>query len=377
MAAVFSGAAHAPVTAIIILFEMTGDYHIILPLMLATGMSTVVSHIISRESIYTLKLTRRGVRLDQRQDIDIMQGVKVAEAMSTKLEAVPLDMPLRDLVNEFSRTHHHGLPVVDASGGLAGVVSIRDLEHAMSSESIEGKRVADIATTEGVLVAYPDEPMWKALRHLGAGELSVLPVVGRDKPNRLVGVVRRRNVVHAYNQAITRHAHHQHRSDALRLGKLDKASFFHIEIPTDSPVVGRRVSTLNLPKECVLVSVRRNRKLFVVNGSTVINPEDRLTLFAQKSCMPVVQRYLKGGMGEEELPESQLVVSRQVVVSNDSKCVGLRLHDLELPPDCILASINHNGEQKELLGDTVLEAGDEVELIGVEEELGKIIERLF
>ena len=75
MAAFFSGAAHAPITAILILFEMTGDYNIILPLMLATVVSTLVSRMISEESIYTLKLSRRGVQLDLGvEDVDVMQG---------------------------------------------------------------------------------------------------------------------------------------------------------------------------------------------------------------------------------------------------------------------------------------------------------------
>ncbi len=88
MAAFFSGAAHAPVTAILILFEMTGDYGIILPLMLATVVSTLVSSVLSKDSIYTLKLTRRGVNLDQGRDVDVLETVSVGEIMSTDVPTV-------------------------------------------------------------------------------------------------------------------------------------------------------------------------------------------------------------------------------------------------------------------------------------------------
>ena len=86
MAAFFSGAAHAPVTAILIMFEMTGDYQIILPLMFATVISTIIAHAISPESIYTLKLTRRGIHLQEGKDLDVMQSINVGEAMTTDVD---------------------------------------------------------------------------------------------------------------------------------------------------------------------------------------------------------------------------------------------------------------------------------------------------
>ena len=83
MAAVFAASAHAPIPAVIILFELTGDYRIILPLMLTVVISTLVSELILRgESIYTLKLSRRGVHLKRGRDVDILQGVTVGEAMT-------------------------------------------------------------------------------------------------------------------------------------------------------------------------------------------------------------------------------------------------------------------------------------------------------
>ena len=122
MAAFFSGAAHAPVTAILIIFEMTGDYQIILPLMLTTVISTLVSRLLSRDSIYTLKLSRRGVYLDQGQDIDVMQGVKVHEIMTRDLDHVSPDLPITSLAEVFATTHHHGLPVCDGDLNLVGIV---------------------------------------------------------------------------------------------------------------------------------------------------------------------------------------------------------------------------------------------------------------
>jgi CIC family chloride channel protein len=290
MAAVFSGAARAPIAAILILFEMTGDYHIILPLMLTTVIATLASRLMSPESIYTLKLTRRGVHLQQGQDIDVMQSVSVRDAMSTEVDTVPLTMSLDELANEFARSHHHGFPVVDDASDLAGVVSIQDLERAKASGSVEGKTVADIATREGLLVAYPYEPMWKALRRLGLRDVGRLPVVEEEGSRRLVGAVRRSDIIRAYDRAIAARAHHQHRAEVLRLGQVDGTSFLHLRVAPDSAAAGQRISELDLPEECLIISVRRGRRLHMAHGYTALASGDRVTVFARSDCVPEVER---------------------------------------------------------------------------------------
>jgi CIC family chloride channel protein len=300
MAAFFGGAAHAPVTAILILFEMTGDYNIILPLMLATVLSTLISRLLSSESIYTLKLTRRGIHLEQGQDVDVMQGVTIGEAMSTDTHAIAPDMPLVELADEFARTHHHGFPVVDGAGDLVGVVSIRDLEQALSAGTLDGKSVADIATTDALLIAYPDEPMWKALKQLGTRDVGRLPVVQAEGSRQLVGMIRRQDIVRAYNHAIVKRAQHQHEAETLRLGKLDDTGFTYIRIPPGAAVAGRRVSDVALPDDCLIVSVRRGRKLYIAHGNTQLQAQDLVTIFAADECVSEVERRLAG----EAPPES-------------------------------------------------------------------------
>ncbi len=240
MAAFFSGTAHAPVTAILILFEMTGDYRIILPLMLATVISTVIARLISRDSIYTLKLTRRGIHLQQGQDIDVMQGITVGEAMTTEFDAVPADMLLSDLARSFATTHHHGFPVIDNQGDLVGIVTLQDLEDTLAKATPDKLRVMDIATTDNLLVAYPHEPMWVALKRLGGRDIGRLPVVAEEGSRRLIGAVRRSDIIRAYNDAIVRKAHHQHRAEVLRLGKLSDADFIHLEIPEHAAANGKQ-----------------------------------------------------------------------------------------------------------------------------------------
>jgi len=203
MAAVFAGATRAPITAIIMLFEMTRDYMIILPLMVAVVISTVVSRSLNRETIYTLKLVRRGIDIRQLEQISPLKEVTVGKAMTRDFPTVLPTMPVSELVTRLRRTGHHGFPVVDEDGDFVGVVTLADVETAMSRGSFSDLTVGDIAS-KSVVVAYPDEFIHDVFVKLGTREVGRVPVVDRDNPKRLLGVLRRHDVLVAYAKAIRR-----------------------------------------------------------------------------------------------------------------------------------------------------------------------------
>jgi CIC family chloride channel protein len=271
---------------------MTGDYQIILPLMLTTVISTLISRLLSKDSIYTLKLSRRGVHLEQGQDIDVMQGVNVREIMTTDTDTVSPDLPIPFLVEVFDSTHHHGLPVSDADGNLVGVVTLQDLDEALGEPNFEDRRVIDIATTKDLLVAFPEESVWEALRRLSLRDVGRLPVLENRDSRKIVGLIRRSDIVRAYNIAIRNRSQHQYKSEILKLGKLDDATFLHIAISPEADVVGQRVNQIDLPEECLIVSVQRGKKQYVVHGKTIIRPGDRLTVFTKQDFSEQVKERL-------------------------------------------------------------------------------------
>jgi CIC family chloride channel protein len=200
MAAVFAGAARAPITAIIILFELTGDYRIILPLMLAVVISTLVARGLSRESIYTMKLRRMGIDLSRREEIALMRRLTVGEAMSRDFPTVSPEMSIEELTHKLTETGHHGFPVVDEEGYLCGVVTLADIQAAMSRGESAQLTVDDIAT-KNVIVAYPDQSVHDALAQFGGRDVGRIPVVDRNEPTKLLGVLRRHDIVRAYTKA--------------------------------------------------------------------------------------------------------------------------------------------------------------------------------
>ncbi|HEX75695.1 MAG TPA: chloride channel protein [Dehalococcoidia bacterium] len=201
-AAVFSAAARAPITAIIILFEMTRDYAIILPLMLAVVVSTLIAHRLSSEGIYTLKLKRRGIPFHPQEEVDLLERVSVEEVMTRDFPTISPKMTLAQVINKFSESKHHGFPVVDMRGNLKGMVTLADVEANMSSSS-QQLTVADIATTN-LITAYPDESLHDVVHRLGSSEVGRIPVVDRKDSSRLVGMLRRYDIVKAYTKAISK-----------------------------------------------------------------------------------------------------------------------------------------------------------------------------
>ena len=199
MATVFSAATRAPITGIIILFEMTQDYEIILPLMLGVVVSTLISYAISKDSIYTLKLKRKGVSIRPQEEVDLLEKVRVEEVMTRNFPTISADMQIPELVNIFARSTHHGFPVIDKSGNLVGMVTLSDVESTMGSR--EELRVQDIATTN-IFTAYPDETLHDVVHRLGTSEVGRIPVIDRKDKFKLVGVLRRYDIVKAYAKAM-------------------------------------------------------------------------------------------------------------------------------------------------------------------------------
>jgi len=285
MAAVFAAGAHAPITAVIILFELTGDYRIILPLMLTVVIATLLSQYMLRgESIYTLKLSRRGVRLKRGRDIDILQGVKVDEVMNRHIEPVFTDTTLVDLSDIFVRTHHHGLMVLDNDGKLWGVVTINDLEEARLENRPDSTLAGEIATTWPHLkVVYPDMTMADVLAQMGMRGLGRLPVVSRDDPYQLLGLIRREDITRAYNLALTRRVEIQQKTKNVQRQYAAETEFVDISLVEEDRVVGQTVAAVaaGLPKDCVLVSIQRNGSLIIPHGDTIFRAGDKITAFTR------------------------------------------------------------------------------------------------
>ncbi len=196
MAAVFAAAGRAPITAVLIVFELTGDYSIILPLMLAVVIATALSRGLSEDSIYTLKLRRRGIDIEQPASSEALAGLSIGDAMGPPVDPLEASTPLAEVASIFLHQGRNALPVVDASGAKIGVVTARGIERGAGGEppaTIE-------PLVETVPELHPDQPLAVAVDWLAGGDREGLPILAPDS-GEVVGWLEHRDVLRAYAAA--------------------------------------------------------------------------------------------------------------------------------------------------------------------------------
>lgn len=202
MSATFGAAAQAPITAIIILFEMTDDYRIILPLMSATIVAVLTYRAFSAESIYTLKLRRQGIVYRAGPEGDLMAKIPVRDALTHHLLSIGQEASLRELLRLIATTRHEWFPILDGREELVGVVTYRDVAKGIDEGRLDD-RVRQYATRD-LVCAFPDESLREVLVKFHERDLGHLPVMDPTSPKRLIGIISRRHVIRAYNRALAR-----------------------------------------------------------------------------------------------------------------------------------------------------------------------------
>lgn len=199
MAAVFAASARAPITAVLVIFEMTGDYSVILPLMAAVAIATGAANVLSRETIYTLKLVRRGIDILGGRDRTRMQAIPVGRAMSPLPDPLAAGAPLSAAAERFARTGRTSLPVVEDDGVLFGIVRLEDVERRLGEEPGDALAAREVAHAAAEL--RTSDSLEDAVALFARTGEDALPVLADGAPRRLVGWLTQRDVVAAYARA--------------------------------------------------------------------------------------------------------------------------------------------------------------------------------
>lgn len=283
MAAVIGGAAHAPITSVLVLFEMTDNYQIILPLMFSVVVSYLVASRLFDDSIYSLKLRRRGA-LASPGEVSTLDLVLVADAMSERFETVAPELSVRDLAAMASERRTRSWPVIDADGRLVGMVTETDLQRQLLES--EGARppeelmVSDVMT-RGVTMCRLDDSLRVAFRRFAERDVQQVPVVDPDDPERVVGVLRRHDMLWAHRELADEH---QKLLDASQ-GRVRDPSVatcqMEVQIPEGNrTAAGRLVRDLTIPEPVLIALVRRAARTFVPRGDTRLDEGDVLVLLS-------------------------------------------------------------------------------------------------
>jgi CIC family chloride channel protein len=204
MGALVAAATDAPLTGILIVFEMTNDYAIMMPLMIATVIAYVVARQIEPDSLYSGWLRRRGESIEHGADRDLLGSIRVGEALVREPRVISEDANVGELIAHLTHADQTDFPVVDANGLLVGLITVGDLGRvAMDQSDLAGILVAaDIARPTEVVA--PHETLLDAVRRMGVRGTGSIPVVD-PASGRLLGLLDRSQVLGQYERAAVRH----------------------------------------------------------------------------------------------------------------------------------------------------------------------------
>ncbi len=202
-----AAATHAPLTAIFLLFEMTGNYLIIIPIMLASVIGTVVAKKLCQDSIDTVDFTRQGIDIHDGREIAVMKSIKVGLAMTEDVGFVSESANVNHLLKIFSMAEgSFYFPVLADSGRnagqMVGIISLQDVKTILHDEELRANASVGNICARDVITLTPDDNLFTAMELFQKKGIEEIPVVETDKERWVVGMLKRRNVIAAYNREV-------------------------------------------------------------------------------------------------------------------------------------------------------------------------------
>ncbi len=249
MGAVVAAGTHAPITAIVIIFELTNEYQIILPLMISCIIATLLATRLQRSSIYTLKLLRRGIDIYKGRAVNVLEPVSVREVIRPDVVTVAAEDRLGSVVAKLIDHPGTTLFVTDDDNRLEGVVTADQIRPVMTDAStLDALLIAqDVMEVAEFPSVAPTDSLADVMRQLGMyrGEVPVL------EDGRLIGVIWPKDVIERYNTEIFKRDMARSMVSAVSTNGRSEAvpaaaNALVAEVPVPSRFVGKTIRELNI-----------------------------------------------------------------------------------------------------------------------------------
>lgn len=286
MAAFLAAATHSPITAFLLLFELTGDYHIILPLMLSCSVSTLVAKMLREESIYTLQLVRRGIDVRRREE-NIMRAFTAGHILHSEVPVLTESASFTEVVQHFLATTMPVCFVIDEHNYLCGEISLHDVKGLLQEEGLGSLIIArDLMNTSRITVR-PEDTLAHCLERFSQTDQEFLPVVNAE--GQLCGFLSHRAVMDLYNREILRQ---EYLGLNLRTDDIGHSVHEHVRLPHHYVVQVMQIPSWCAGKTLRVLQLRTQFHLTAValrRGSTTqgdelpdpdypLSPQDALVL---------------------------------------------------------------------------------------------------
>jgi chloride channel protein, CIC family len=202
MGAVAGAVMQAPLTNILMLFELTNDYTLILPIMATCIVSAYVFRGLAKNSIYIQYLLRKGIKIKNGREVSILNAIRVQDVMTNEVTPIPEEMPFKKILETISYSKMVYFPVIDRLGNMTGILSFSNIREVFFEEGLDDLIVArDLATRE-VQYLMPHQNLNEAMELFAQLDVEQLPVARSNDPQKAVGMISRADIVAAYNREI-------------------------------------------------------------------------------------------------------------------------------------------------------------------------------
>jgi len=184
-------------------FEMTGSSStVVLPTLVAVAAALFVARRLESHSIDEAELARRGIHLKEGRELAVLQSVTAGEAMALGFERVPASATAPEIVTLATKSNANAFIVVDQDERMVGIVSLHDLRglDKATAEQLGSLTIASDLCEKDVITIFADEPLSKALARMDQYGFRQLPVVARDQPRKVVGMLERQHILSAYQR---------------------------------------------------------------------------------------------------------------------------------------------------------------------------------
>ena len=252
MGGLVAGTTRAPITAIIIVFELTNDYQIVLPLMVTCIISMIVSTKLTRESIYTLKLVLRNIGIKEGTEVNIMESIFVKDVYSKDVTTIHANDNFNLIVNKVIQGHGREFPVVDDNQNLIGVITVDMVKDFLfETETLGNVLIAtDILSTD-VESVIPTDNCQVAIDKMRKKDYESLPVLENEKSKKVIGTIRIKDIQEAYNKEVERRDITSTLASSITMSKKEPEIHFLegyeiAEIVPPRSFVGKTIKELNV-----------------------------------------------------------------------------------------------------------------------------------
>ncbi len=198
MGALLSGAGHIPFTSIMLVLEITGDYNLLLPVMLACTISTIISQKISPYSIFTHSLKKYGIVLEKGADVSVLQSYSVKTILEKDFLFAYSHQPLSQILHTIQKTRYDELPVINKNGEYAGIITFQNIREALIESKLHHLLIAEEVATK-IPPIDEHESLYTAFKRFAEKTTSILPIVSE---NKLIGIISQERLLSFYKKEI-------------------------------------------------------------------------------------------------------------------------------------------------------------------------------